>query len=129
MRRVPSNVQHLFAKWGKRGGATRARRLSPTQRRAIAVHAARSRWHTTGTPPLPFRSTRLTENDWTNPVFLEEVLTDGSIADWQELYHRLADRPFDVTARALETVLHATDIYGVTPLWKGILRQLQGAPS
>lgn len=72
-------------------------------------------------------SVRLKESQWKDPVYLEEVLSHGSLGDWKVLRCMIADRPFGAEAGALEKVLNAVDIYGATSLWKGILRHLRGA--
>lgn len=41
---LPRSVQEKFRRFGKAGGQTRAARLSPTARRAIAQKAALRRW-------------------------------------------------------------------------------------
>jgi len=74
-------------------------------------------------------SVRLERASWDNPVYLEEVLSYGALREWKELRRKIADHPFGAEARALEKVLAATDIYGVTSLWKGILGYLQGKNS
>lgn len=69
------------------------------------------------------------ETSWDDPVFLEEVLAEGSLTAWRELYLSLEDQPFGPSAQALQKVLAATKIYGAVPLWKGILGGLQGVTS
>ena len=71
-------------------------------------------------------SVRLEKPLWKDPVYLEEVLSHGSLNDWRELRRKIADRPFGPEANALEKVLKATNIYGMTSLWKGILGHLRG---
>lgn len=71
-------------------------------------------------------SVRLATANWEDPVYLAEVLTEGTLSDWRTLYHRAAEHPFGATSQALTKVLHAEIIYGVTPLWHGILRMIQG---
>ncbi|MBI2346903.1 MAG: hypothetical protein HYV03_08550 [Deltaproteobacteria bacterium] len=124
MHPLPKPVKGVFARWGRRGGQTRARRLSPLRRSTIAAQAARARWRgTEAEHSLP--SVRLVAANWEDPVYLEEVLAEGLLADWRTLYQRIADYPFGATAEALARVLVAQAIYGATPLWKGILRHLQ----
>lgn len=92
------------------------------------MRAAAFRWKKV-TPPqhsAPLPSVRLQKPRWEEPVYLEEILSYGTLGDWQQLYSRLADQPFGVEAQALETVLAALKIYGAQPLWKGILHNLQG---
>lgn len=71
-------------------------------------------------------SVRLRGALWGNPVYLEEVLSHGSLRDWKELRRRIADHPFGAEAGALEKVLNAISIYGTISLWKGILGNLRG---
>ena len=71
-------------------------------------------------------SVRLEKPLWKDPVYLEEVLSHGSLNDWRELRRKIADRPFGMEADALEKVLNGMDIYGATFLWKGILGYLRG---
>jgi hypothetical protein len=77
-------------------------------------------------PPQENISIRLNEARWDDPVFLEEVLSLGSLELWKKLYRRLADRPFGKTKEALIRVIDSTHIYGATFLWKGIINTLQG---
>ena len=72
-------------------------------------------------------SVRLEEPDWEASVYLEEVLAGGGLKEWRELYCRVADHPFGVVADALERVVRSVQIYGATPLWQGILKNLRGA--
>lgn len=62
-----------------------------------------------------------------DPAYLEEVLLDGSLGDWSRIYKEISDRPFGAIAEALKTVLSSTRYYGVTPLWMGLLKGIQGA--
>lgn len=119
----------FFREQGRRGGLKRARRLSAEARSSIASRAAHVRW---GTQPLskPLKpSVRLGAPRWQDPVYLEEILEEGSLHDWSALYHRIADHPFGDIAQALERCLAAARIYGVTPLWRGILHSLRGGLS
>lgn len=124
-RRAESSLKQ-FVQWGRHGGRVRARRLAPSRRSAIAANAARARWRAPPSlsPSLP--SVRLQETDWQDPVYLQEVLADGSLSDWRMLHRFIAERPFGATAQALERVLTAEKMYGVTPLWGALLRQVQG---
>lgn len=127
MGKVSNQIQKTFARWGRSGGQLRAKRLSSSERSHIASQAARARWKSKlGLPRGEHLSVRLHRADWANPVYLEEVLSDGSLSDWRALYHRVADFPFGDTASALARVLEASAIYGVTPLWQGILRTARG---
>lgn len=124
MRGLSKPTQRRFARWGRRGGRARARRLSPLRRSAIAAQAARTRWHgSQARRAMP--SVRLVAANWEDPVYLEEVLAEGSLADWRLLYQRISDRPFGATAEALARVLTSQEIYGAAPLWKGIVRHQQ----
>lgn len=71
-------------------------------------------------------SVRLEDPSWENPVYLEEVLTEGGLDAWEELYRQIRDKPFGPTATVLEKVLSRVSIYGVTPLWTGLLRTVRG---
>lgn len=71
-------------------------------------------------------SVRLQEADWQDPVYLQEVLAEGTLADWRMLHHLITEYPFGATATALERVLAAGHIYGVTNLWTALLRGVQG---
>ena len=125
MQRLSEPARRLFVQYGQRGGRTRARRLGPSRRSAIAARAARARWQKQSQNPSMI-SVRLAAADWADPVYLAEILSEGTLSDWRVLYRRAADRPFGTTSQALTKVLHAESIYGVTPLWRGILRRIQG---
>lgn len=126
MKRWPKKSLRFFEECGRRGGQTRARRLNRLKRSFIAKQAAQSRWQRFRPAPQPFYSVRLQNPAWDDPVFLEEVVSEGGLLEWRELYQHLADRPFGPTAQAVERVLASTQIYGATPLWKGLLMGLQG---
>lgn len=127
MGKLSPQIQKAFANWGRNGGKLRAKRLSSAMRSQIASQAARARWKTPSASPITAHpSVRLRQANWANPVYLEEILSDGNIADWRVLYHRVADFPFGETADALARVLSASHIYGVTPLWQGLLRSVRG---
>lgn len=113
----------FFKESGRRGGQLRARGLSPLERSSIASLAAQARWKKT---VLPMSSIRLEGIWWEDPVYLEEVLSEGALPAWKVLYRKIADHPFGPTADALQKVLSYSQIYGVTPLWKGILKKVQG---
>ena len=124
MAKVFSPTKLTFQKWGKQGGKIRARQLSAERRRAIAVQGAQARWGKEATLLPP--SIRLSKLEWNNPVYLEEILSEGSLEAWRELYRQLYDQPFGPTALALKKVLVSTKIYGITSLWKGLLKQVRG---
>lgn len=113
--------RRFFEACGRLGGFERALRLAPAKRTAIASKAAKARWGK-GYASIRLHNPRLEE-----AVFLEELLSEGSLSQWEQIYRKIADQPFGPTAEALEKVLSSTEIYGVTPLWKGILRTLRGS--
>lgn len=45
VKNVPEEVRRYVRAWGRKGGKTRAARLTPEQRRRIARRAARARWN------------------------------------------------------------------------------------
>lgn len=127
MSKISSQVQKVFARWGRSGGQLRAKRLSSSQRSQIASQAARARWKSKAASASEGHlSIRLRSVNWKNPVYLEEILSDGKIADWRVLYRQIAEFPFGETADVLLRVLESTQIYGVTSLWKGLLRSVRG---
>ena len=125
MKRTPKATQTLFKKWGKEGGKTRAKGLSAARRRLIASQAARARWGKTE-PASPMSSIRLDNPSLKDPVYLEEILAEGGLDEWRQLYHQIADHPFGETAHALQKVVGSVEIYGATKLWKSLLNHLQG---
>ncbi|MBI2336423.1 MAG: hypothetical protein HYU97_06640 [Deltaproteobacteria bacterium] len=127
MAKVFKPTKLIFQNWGKQGGKIRARQLSAERRRAIAVQGAHARWGKKAhlLPP----SVRLSKLEWNNPVYLEEILSEGSLEAWRELYRQLYDQPFGPAALALKKVLASTKIYGITPLWEGLLKRVQGEVS
>lgn len=128
MSKLSPQIQKAFARWGRSGGQKRAKRLSSSQRSSIASQAARARWKVkpASSGSANYSSVRLQYADWTSPVYLEEILADGSLSDWRMLYHRIADFPFGKTADALSRVLSSSELYGVIPLWRGILQSVRG---
>ncbi len=122
----PKNL-HFFRECGRRGGLKRAKDLSASLRRSIASKAARARWKTRHFSAFSISSVRLKTPRINDPVFLEELLSEGSLEEWRYLYQEILNRPFGSTANALEKVLSFTALYGVTSLWKGILRTVQGS--
>ena len=120
--------KRFFELCGRRGGLKRARSLSAPERAAIAATAARARWKKRGDTASALASVRLEKPQLGDPVFLEELITEGSLDQWRQIYREVADRPYGATALALERVLLSTDGYGVTPLWRGILKTIRGAP-
>lgn len=128
MKRLSEPARQLFVQCGQRGGHARARQLAPSRRSAIAAQAARARWRKRPPKNLPMTSVRLATANWEDPVYLAEVLAEGTLSHWRILYHRAAEYPFGATSQALAKVLHEGEtIYGVTPLWRGILRTIQGS--
>ena len=71
-------------------------------------------------------SVRLDGIRWDDPVYLGEIVNEGGPKEWSLLHQKVADRPFGAEAVALLKVLSSEEVYGVTPLWKGIVRRLQG---
>lgn len=124
---LAKSARRAFAEWGRKGGRARARRVAPARRAAIAALAARSRWRRKAQPSPD--SIRLQHIHWEDPVWLEEVLSDGGPTEWRLLYQRIADHPFGETAVALAQVLEFVQAYGVTPLWKGLLQRVRGMAS
>ncbi len=124
MKSLSKQTRQLFKEAGRQGGRRRARGLSAVRRRDIASAAARVRWQkaSPGGASALLASVRLRETRWSDPVYLEEVLSFGTLADWRVLYRYLHDRPFGPEARALEKVCQCTSIYGATPIWKDTLR-------
>jgi len=117
----------FFKAAGKRGGQKRAKNLSPGRRSEIAARAARSRWKGPKAGSALMQSVRFDQPKLSDPAYVEEMLLDGSLQDWRCLYEEVSDRPFGPAAAALKTVLSSTKHYGVTPLWSGLLRNIQGA--
>ncbi|MBI3541361.1 MAG: hypothetical protein HY073_04410, partial [Deltaproteobacteria bacterium] len=99
--------------------------LSPVERTSIASRAALARWSSQGSSSL-MKSVRLDQPNLEDPVYLEELLLEGSLEDWRRLYQKIMNEPFGSTAQTLQRTLSSTHIYGVTALWKGIFRGLQG---
>ena len=124
MRRIPKATQKLFKHWGSAGGHKRRKALSPAHRSLIASQAARARWK--GETLSSVQSVRLKEVRWDEPVFIEEILAEGGLPAWRELYHRIVDFPFGETAEALEKVVHSVTLYGATHLWKSLLKNCRG---
>lgn len=114
-----------FQEYGRSGGKKRARHLSSERRSAIAAHAAKVRWKRSDSKNS-LLSVRFDFPQLGSPAFLEEMLVEGTLSDWRQIYQRIADHPFGPTAQALEKALLASHAYGVIPLWKGILRTVQG---
>jgi hypothetical protein len=133
---ISKQAQKAFRQWGQRGGKRRAQRLSATKRQAIARMAAQQRWQR----PIPdggtgqhseaerprMTSVRLDQPRWDDPVYLVEILEDGTLLDWRELRRIVAEHPFGSVAMALGRVLEASEIYGTKVLWTKILCILQG---
>lgn len=128
MSKLRQQSKAFFEHAGHLGGKKRAQRLSAARRAFIASQAARARWGKSPARAPLQPSTRLSQIQWNDPVYLEEVLSEGSLEIWRELYKQIYDFPFGATAQILKKVLNATKIYGITPLWKGILMSVQGFP-
>lgn len=121
------SYHHFFQECGRRGGEKRAQRLSSQERSSIAIKAASTRWGHQPPPTRQMASFRLSQPSWDDPLYIEEILSKGSFSDWKQIYQRISDKPFGPTATALSKVLEATQIYGITPLWRGILLNLRGS--
>jgi hypothetical protein len=126
MKGVSKKALQVFRAWGKNGGKKRAENLSRAARQMIARRAAQTRWGKVNRNGSKMASVRFQKMPWQEPAYLEEVLDFGSLTDWRELKRRIFDHPFGPEAQSLERVLSATHIYGVTPLWKGIMNELRG---
>lgn len=118
--------QHFFKEWGRRGGLKRAQGLSRALRTQIAVKAVQARWKKHKVSRQALFSIRLRAPDLNHPSFLEELLLDGSLEQWVPLYKEISNYPFGTIASTLEKVLASTEMYGVTPLWRGILKNARG---
>lgn len=115
-----------FVKWGGIGGKKRARRLSTAARSSIALRAARARWEQ-ATPNKPgLESLRLNNPQLTDPTYIEEILGDGTLEEWKPLFDEVINHPFGQTAMSLHRVLASSRLYGITPLWRGLLCAAQG---
>lgn len=125
MGRFPKS-RRFFEECGRRGGQKRARRLVPSRRSAIAAQAANARWGRNILVSEPMPSVRLDQPRFEEPVYVGELLEEGSLSHWREIYRRIADQPFGPIADALEKVLSSNQTYGVTPLWRGILQTVRG---
>lgn len=108
------------------GGLKRSKSLSQLKRSLIAARAAQIRWGKTTHGPSEMSSVRLDHPQLDDPVFLEELLAEGSLETWKRLYQKIIDYPFGREANALEKVLSSLRVYGVTPLWQGLLRRVRG---
>lgn len=126
MGRLSKQAKAYFMACGKKGGAQRKKRLSATQRSHIAKLAARKRWGLTTSTQEQIQSIRLESPSWSNPVYLEEILLEGSLQEWQTLCRLISEHPFGDVAHALETVVISTHIYGATNLWGSLLKGLRG---
>lgn len=126
MKSLPKATRRFFEEWGSQGGKKRTKRLSSRRRSFIASRAARIRWGKTAGSMDKMPSVRLQTPAWDDPVYLEEILSEGGIEEWLHLYHLIADHPFGETAAALEKVVTFSHIYGATNLWKGLLSDLRG---
>jgi len=126
MKRPSRETADFLREAGQRGGKARARRLTDRRRSEIASRAALARWRPSPSMERALPSVRLVEADLTDPVYLAEILSEGNLRDWSLLRRRILDKPFGETAQALEKVLRAEPIYGVAPLWIGLLRSARG---
>lgn len=126
MSELPQQARNFFVKAGQRGGFKRARRLTASQRYQIASKAAQARWQKSSIQDSAAASVRLDAPAWHDPVYLEEVLSEGALTQWRILYQKVCDHPFGEVAQALTLVLAHVHEYGISPLWKGIMRTAQG---
>jgi len=126
MGHLSKHVKAYFRACGKKGGIQRKKRLSAARRSHIARLAARKRWSRKISTEEQPQSIRLDTPAWSDPVYLEEILSEGGIQEWQTLYRLISERPFGEIANALETVVTFTHIYGATHLWKSLLMSLRG---
>ncbi|OGQ33604.1 MAG: hypothetical protein A3F16_01585 [Deltaproteobacteria bacterium RIFCSPHIGHO2_12_FULL_43_9] len=126
MGNLTRQAREYFRACGTRGGNERRKRLSAAQRTHIAKLAARSRWATKTAESMLLQSIRLESPTWSDPVYIEEILSDGGMKEWTTLYHLICEHPFGEIADALEHVVLSTHIYGATNLWKAILAGLRG---
>lgn len=123
----PKSHRRFFEECGRRGGLKRANHLSPEKRSAIASRAAHARWKSDANHSQLMSSVRFDHPRLDDPAYLEEVLSEGSLKDWSQIYQKIADQPFGATAQTLEKVLSSTYSYGATPLWRGILHTARGS--
>lgn len=126
MKKLSTRTREYFKCWGRKGGEKRTQRLSKNKRRVIASHAARIRWGKRIGPNKFIPSVRLQVAEWRDPVYLEEVLSEGGVEEWRHLYHLIAEHPFEDTAQALEKVVTFSYVYGATPLWRSLLNGFRG---
>ena len=126
MGHLSKQAKAYFTACGKKGGDQRKNRLSSAQRSYIASNAARSRWSKNVKKQVLMPSIRLERPDWSNPVYLEEILAEGGMREWQTLYYLISERPFGDIANVLESVVASTYIYGATHLWRSLLMGLRG---
>ncbi|MBI1870824.1 MAG: hypothetical protein HYS07_06500 [Chlamydiae bacterium] len=117
MPRLSKSTRSIFREWGREGGEKRARLLSRERRSRIAAKAAQKRWGS--------YSIRLKSAYWNDPVYLEEILSEGTLQTWRKLYHRLKKKPMGPTALSLEKVLASVKLYGVISLWREILKKIR----
>src|SRR3989338_7623724 len=111
MASLPKTSRALFKKWGKQGGDKRGKMLSPGRRHSIASLAARSRWGENNAANRAV-SVRLENPSWEDPVYIVEILDEGGLAQWRQLYRRVPDHPFGKTPQSLEKVVGNAAIYG-----------------
>lgn len=96
----------------------------------IASGAARARWSKRRpSPSASFSSVRFINAGLDDPAYLEELLSEGTWEDWRELYQVISDRPFGDVAAAVGKVCSSAKMYGVSALWRGILRSVRGGVS
>lgn len=126
MKKLSVKTREYFEHWGRQGGERRTKRLSAGRRSLIASHAARIRWGKPERLTKYMPSVRLQAAGWGDPVYLEEILTQGGVEEWRRLYHLIAEHPFGETAKALEKVVTFSHVYGASHLWHSLLDNLRG---
>lgn len=126
MRQLTRQAREYFKLCGKNGGNKRKKRLSAARRAEIAKLAAQSRWSDRGKVNKESGSIRLASPEWSEPVYIEEILSEGGIKEWAILYNLISEHPFGKIAKSLERVVSSTHIYGATNLWRSLLVGLRG---
>ncbi len=126
MKQLSAKTRKYFEHWGRRGGEKRTGLLSKEQRSLIASHAARVRWGKQEKTHEIMPSVRLEVAEWRDPVYLEEILTQGGVEEWRHLCHLITEHPFGETSKALEKVVTFSHVYGASNLWYSLLVNLRG---
>lgn len=74
-------------------------------------------------------SVRLKSTELNDPVYIEEILSDGTWENWRRLYQIILNYPFGNTSVMVEKVCSSVKMYGVSTLWQGILHLVRGGVS